>query len=161
MENFFRLFYVACRNDLFFLSVVPFTFGTICDAPRISPAKSMFNPIRCIYSPSITKTVDPTSPSFMIIEPAGNVTGCMQSTISRICVRSRFFMKSLSSMAALINSRDLETKKGSRWIFVRGTDISDTENIIDKYNRYNTISRTIVKLSRWEKISHDHSISRE
>jgi hypothetical protein len=54
--------------------------------------------------------MEPTSPSRIIIEPAGNVTGYMQSTISRICVSSRFFIKSLSNMAALINSRDLETE---------------------------------------------------
>lgn len=64
-----------------------------------------------IYLPSITNTIDPTSPSRIIIEPAGNVTGYMQSTISRICVSSKFFMKSLSSIAALISSRDLKTKK--------------------------------------------------
>lgn len=56
----------------------------------------------------MTKTVEPTSPSLMIIEPAGNDTGYMQSTISRICVNSRFFIKSLSKIAALISSRDLE-----------------------------------------------------
>lgn len=62
-------------------------------------------------SPSITYTMEPTSPSRMIIEPAEKVTGYMQSTISRICVNSRFFMKSLSKMAALISSRDLERKE--------------------------------------------------
>lgn len=64
----------------------------------------------CLYLPSMTKTVEPTSPSCIIIEPDGNVTGYMQSTISRICVSSKFFMKSLSSMAVLISSRDLEKK---------------------------------------------------
>jgi len=59
----------------------------------------------------MTKTVEPTSPSCIIIEPAGNVTGYMQSTISRICVSSKFFMKSLFNMAVLISSRDLEKKK--------------------------------------------------
>lgn len=60
-----------------------------------------------IFLPSITKTMEPTSPSLIMIEPAGKVTGYMQSTISRICVSSRFFMKSLSSIAALMSSRDL------------------------------------------------------
>lgn len=80
---------------------------------QISPTDlSHFIKMRgCIYLPSITKTVEPTSPSCIIIEPAGNVTGYMQSTISRICVSSKFFMKSLSSMAVLISSRDLEKKK--------------------------------------------------
>lgn len=67
----------------------------------------------CLYLPSMTKTVEPTSPSCIIIEPDGNVTGYMQSTISRICVSSKFFMKSLSSMAVLISSRDLEKKRQS------------------------------------------------
>lgn len=82
------------------------------DVLRISPTDlSYFIKMRgCIYLPSITKTVEPTSPSCIIIEPAGNVTGYMQSTISRICVSSKFFMKSLSSMAVLISSRDLEKK---------------------------------------------------
>ena len=64
-------------------------------------------------SPSITYTMDPTSPSRMMVEPAEKVTGYMQSTISRICVSSKFFMKSLSKMAALIRSRDLRRKKES------------------------------------------------
>ncbi|KAA8583716.1 hypothetical protein FQN60_014924 [Etheostoma spectabile] len=37
--------------------------------------------------------------------------GYMQSTISWICDSSRFFMKSLSKMASLIRSLDLETRQ--------------------------------------------------
>lgn len=59
----------------------------------------------------MTNTMDPTSPSLMIIEPAGKVTGYIQSTISRIWVSSKFFIKSLSRIAALISSRDLEKSK--------------------------------------------------
>lgn len=40
----------------------------------------------------------PTSPSLMIRLPAAYCTGYIQSTISRICVISRFFMKSLSGL---------------------------------------------------------------
>lgn len=52
----------------------------------------------------------PTSPSLIIRLLAAYLTGYMQSTISHICVISRFFIKSLSNMADLIISRDLERK---------------------------------------------------
>lgn len=120
--NFFRVFcenncYLFCFHHITLIAIyLLFNLSSgsnFRDVLRISPTDlSYFMKMHgCIYLPSITKTVEPTSPSCIIIEPAGNVTGYMQSTISRICVSSKFFMKSLSSMAVLISSRDLEKKK--------------------------------------------------
>lgn len=53
----------------------------------------------------------PTSPSLMMRLFAAYLTGYMQSTISRIWVISKFFMKSLSNMADLMSSRDLQEIK--------------------------------------------------
>lgn len=66
-----------------------------------------------LYVPSKTQTVLPTSPSRMMILSALYSSGYIQSTISLIWVISRFFMKSLSNMAALINSRELKETKYS------------------------------------------------
>ena len=54
--------------------------------------------------PSMTQTSDPTSPSLMMTLFLSYSTGYIHSTISRICVTGKFFMKSLSWMARLIRS---------------------------------------------------------
>ena len=60
------------------------------------------------YLPSITYTKEPTSPSLIIMLSLLYSTGYIQSTISRICPSSRFFMKSLSRIARFINSLELK-----------------------------------------------------
>lgn len=127
--NFVRVFHKNSYIYLIFLScVILFTIylfnlysgSNSHSALRIFPSElSHFIKMRSyIHLPSMTKTVEPTSPSCIIIEPAGNVTGYMQSTISLICVSSKFFMKSLSSMAVLISSRDLKKKRQSLLSFL-------------------------------------------
>lgn len=117
------------------------------DALWTFPSKlSHFIKLRnCIYLPSMTNTVEPTSPSCIIIEPAGNVTGYMQSTISRICVSSKFFMKSLSSMAVLISSRDLEKKRQSLLSFFLSLSFIKRNNILRKSKSINKEQKYNIK----------------
>lgn len=75
-----------------------------------------------LHLPSITYTMLPTSPSLIITLSAAYSTGYIQSTISLICVDSKFFMKSLSKMAPLINSLDLWKKSKSNIILI-STDV--------------------------------------
>ena len=67
-----------------------------------------------INLPSIAYTMFPMSPSLIIKLSLANSTGYMQLTILSIWSSSKFFMKSFSKMAVLINSLVLKRKKNKK-----------------------------------------------